>query len=72
MAGSSSATGQRVTTWMKVTLALLVVYVLTLVIEVPIGFHMLIEQDGTPPRFGRPRRSSLDRSEVPSKRFLWC
>ena len=31
---------------MKVTIALLVVYVLTLVIEVPIGLHMLIEQDG--------------------------
>lgn len=47
MAGSSSVTGrQRLTTWMKVTIALLVVYVLTLVIEVPIGFHMLIEQNG--------------------------
>lgn len=31
---------------MKVTIALLVVYVLTLVIEVPIGLHMLIEHDG--------------------------
>ena len=31
---------------MKVTIALLVVYELTLIIEVPIGFHMLIEQDG--------------------------
>ena len=31
---------------MKVTIALLVVYVLTLVIEVPIGLHMLIERDG--------------------------
>ena len=31
---------------MRVTIALLVVYVLTLVIEVPIGLHMLIEQDG--------------------------
>ena len=30
---------------MKVTIALLVVYVLTLIIEVPIGLHMLIEQD---------------------------
>ena len=39
-------TGQRLTTWMKVTIALLVVYVLTLVIEVPIGLHMLIEQNG--------------------------
>jgi hypothetical protein len=37
MAGSSSVTGQRATPWMKVTIALLVVYVLTLVIEVPIG-----------------------------------
>src|ERR1700674_3180093 len=46
MAGSSSMTGQRITTWMKVTIALLVVYVLTLVIEVPIGLHMLIEQNG--------------------------
>lgn len=46
MAGSSSVTGQGLTTWMKVTIALLVVYVLTLVIEVPIGLHMLIEQDG--------------------------
>jgi len=46
MAGSSSVTGQQVTTWMKVTIALLVVYVLTLVIEVPIGLHMLIEQNG--------------------------
>lgn len=46
MAGSSSVTGQRLTTWMKVTIALLVVYVLTLVIEVPIGLHMLIEHDG--------------------------
>lgn len=46
MAGSSSVTGQRLTTWMKVTIALLVVYVLTLIIEVPIGLHMLIEQDG--------------------------
>src|SRR5712691_4828938 len=43
---SSSVTGQRITTWMKVTIALLVVYVLTLVIEVPIGLHMLIEQNG--------------------------
>jgi hypothetical protein len=39
-------TGPRLTTWMKVTIALLVVYVLTLVIEVPIGLHMLIEQQG--------------------------
>lgn len=39
-------TGQRLTIWMKVTIALLVVYVLTLVIEVPIGLHMLIQQDG--------------------------
>jgi hypothetical protein len=31
---------------MKVTIALLVIYALTLVIEVPIGLHMLIEQDG--------------------------
>src|ERR1700686_3676206 len=31
---------------MKVTIALLVVYVLTLVIEVPIGLHMLIKQIG--------------------------
>ena len=46
MAGSSSVTGQRVTTRMKVTIALLVVYVLTLVVEVPIGLHMLIEQNG--------------------------
>ena len=46
MAGSSSVTGQRLTTWMTVTIALLVVYVLTLVIEVPIGLHMLIEQNG--------------------------
>jgi len=46
MAGSSSVTGQRLTTWMKVTIALLVGYVLTLVIEVPIGLHMLIEQNG--------------------------
>ena len=46
MAGSSSVTGQRVTTWMKVTIALLVIYVLTLVIEVPIGLHMLIKQIG--------------------------
>ena len=46
MAGSSSVTGQRLTTWMKVTIALLVVYVLTLVIEVPIWLHMLIEQNG--------------------------
>src|SRR5690242_12832414 len=46
MAGSSSVTGQRLTTWMKVTIAVLVVYVVTLVIEVPIGLHMLIEQDG--------------------------
>ena len=41
-----SVTGKRLTIWMKVTIALLVVYVLTLVIEVPIGLHMLIEQDG--------------------------
>ena len=46
MAGSSSVTGQRLTTWMKVTIALLVVYVLTLVVEVPLGLHMLIEQNG--------------------------
>src|SRR4030088_1658629 len=46
MAGSISVTGQRITTWMKVTIALLVVYVLTLVIEVPIGLHVLIEQNG--------------------------
>jgi hypothetical protein len=46
IAGSSSATGQRLTTWMKVTIALLAVYVLTLVIEVPLGLHMLIEQNG--------------------------
>src|ERR1700704_5775215 len=46
MAGSSSVTGQSVTTWMKATIALLVVYVLTLVIEVPIGLHMLIVQNG--------------------------
>src|ERR1700704_2696646 len=46
MAGSSSVTGQQGTTWMKVTIEVLVVYVLTLVIEVPIGLHMLIEQNG--------------------------
>ena len=46
MAGLSSVTGQRITAWMKVTIALMVVYVLTLVIEVPIGLHMLIEQNG--------------------------
>ena len=46
MAGSSSVTGQRVTTWMKVTIALLVVYVLTLVIEVPIWLYLLIERYG--------------------------
>jgi hypothetical protein len=34
------------TTWMKVTIALLVVYALTLVIEVPIGLHTLIQKDG--------------------------
>ena len=45
MAGSSSVTGQRLTTWMKVTIALLVVYVLTLVIEVPIGLYMLIQRN---------------------------
>src|ERR1700686_1222043 len=31
---------------MKVTIALLVVYVLTLVIEAPVGLHMLIKQIG--------------------------
>ena len=41
-----SVTEQRSTISMKVTIALLVVYVLTLVIEAPIGYHMLIEQDG--------------------------
>jgi len=46
MAGSREVTGQRVTSWMKVTIALLVVYVLMLVIEVPIGLHMSIEQSG--------------------------
>ena len=43
---SLSVTGLRSTIWMKVTIALLVVYVVTLVIEVPIGIRMLIEQDG--------------------------
>ncbi len=46
MAGSSSVTGQRLTTWMKVTIALLVVYVLTLVIEVPIWLYLLIKRYG--------------------------
>ena len=46
MAGSSSVTGQRLTTWMTVTIALLVVYVLTLVIEVPIWLYLLIERYG--------------------------
>ena len=32
---------------MKVTIALLVVYVLTLIVEVPIGLSMLIEPSGT-------------------------
>src|SRR2546427_10836755 len=40
MAGSSSVTGQLLTTWMKVTIALLGVYVLTLVIEVPIWLYL--------------------------------
>lgn len=31
---------------MKVTIALLAVYMLTIVIEVPIGLHLLIEQRG--------------------------
>src|SRR5260370_42473103 len=46
MAGSSSVTGQRLTTWMKVTIALLGVYVLTLVIEVPIWLYLLIKRYG--------------------------
>jgi len=46
MAGSSSVTGQRLTTWMKVTIALLVVCVLTLVIEVPIWLYLLIKRYG--------------------------
>jgi hypothetical protein len=46
MAGSSSVTGQRLTTWMKVTIVLLVVYVLTLVIEVPIWLYLLIKRYG--------------------------
>ena len=46
MAGLSSVTGKRITIWMKVTIALLIVYVLTLVLEVLIGLHMLIEQKG--------------------------
>ena len=46
MAGSSSVSGQRLTTWMKVTIALLVVYVLTLVIEVPIWLYLLIKRYG--------------------------
>jgi hypothetical protein len=52
MAGSSSVTGQRLGTWMKVTIALLVVYVLTLVVEVPIGLSMLIEPSGTASAIG--------------------
>src|ERR1700704_5716196 len=46
MAGSSSVTGQRLTTSMKVTIALLVVYVLTLVIAVPIWLYLLIKRYG--------------------------
>jgi hypothetical protein len=46
MAASISVTRQRLTAWMMVTIALLVVYVLTLVIEVPIGLHMLIRPNG--------------------------
>jgi hypothetical protein len=52
MAGSSSVTGQRLTTWMKVTIALLVVYVLTLVIEVPIGLYILIKRYGAASAIG--------------------
>jgi hypothetical protein len=52
MAGSSSVIGQRLTTWMKVTIALLVVYVLTLVIEVPFGLSMLIERNGAASAIG--------------------
>ena len=44
--------GQRLTTWMKVTIALLVVYVLTLIIEVPIGLYMLINRDGAASAIG--------------------
>src|SRR4029077_11506560 len=46
MAGSSSVPVQRLTTWMKMTIALLVVYVLALVIEVPIWLYLLIKQYG--------------------------
>src|ERR1700681_949143 len=46
MAGLSSVTGQLLTTWMMVTIALLVVYVLTLVIEVPIWLYLLINRYG--------------------------
>jgi len=46
MDGSSSVTGQRLTIWMKFTIALLVVYVLTLLIEVPIGLYILIKRYG--------------------------
>src|SRR6202140_1381616 len=52
MAGSSSVGGQRLKTWMKVTIALLVVYVLTLIIEVPIGLYMLINRDGAASAIG--------------------
>jgi hypothetical protein len=52
MAGSSSVPGPRLTTWMKVTIALLVVYVLTLVIEVPIGLSMLIRPYGAASAIG--------------------
>jgi hypothetical protein len=46
MVGSASGTRQRLTTWMKVTIGLLIVYVLTLIIEVPFGLSMLINQEG--------------------------
>jgi hypothetical protein len=60
MAGSSSVTGQRLTTWMKVTIALLVVYVLTLVIEVPIWLYLLIKRYGAAFAIGnRPDRLRL-------------
>jgi hypothetical protein len=63
MAGSSSVTGQRLTTWMKVTIALLVVYVLTLVIEVPIGLYMLIK----PSWIRRTLDASFDVSNAPAR-----
>jgi hypothetical protein len=52
VAEQSSLTGRRLTTWMKLTIALLVVYVLTLVIEVPFGTYILIKQHGVSSALG--------------------